>query len=172
MSLHYEWTMSLRLRRDVPEEFLAELRFHLGLADRLPAAPELPYPDPVFALARDDALPGGGVTALRFQRPYPDRPGWWGLHVRTFTLDDSMYDFLLHVPPWLARQSATHGWIGFAREELDINPWLHFYASGGYAYAAGPGEEPRPLDGSAPAFTARQTREDDDQPAPPERPVP
>jgi hypothetical protein len=41
MSMHYEWTLSLRLRRDVHEAFLAELRYHLGLSDVAPEAPEL-----------------------------------------------------------------------------------------------------------------------------------
>ena len=79
MNLHFEWVLSLRLRRDGPADFLTELRFHLGLTDRLPDVPELPYRDPVFALARDDALPGGAVAALRHQYPYSNRPGWWGL---------------------------------------------------------------------------------------------
>jgi hypothetical protein len=61
MSLHYEWTLSLRLRSDVPEAFLEELRYHLGLS----------------SLA-----------------------GW----------------------------SLTEGWIGYAREELGLDPWLNFVA--------------------------------------------
>jgi len=31
--LHYEWTLSLRLRPDAPASFLAELRFHLEVQD-------------------------------------------------------------------------------------------------------------------------------------------
>jgi hypothetical protein len=68
-----------------------------------------------------------------------------------------MYEVMQTVPPWLARWSATQGWIGFAREELSLDPWLNFYASGGHAYAASPGESPQPLDDKAPPFIARHT---------------
>jgi hypothetical protein len=44
-----------------------------------------------------------------------------------FVLDDVMYELVQTEPPRLARWSATQGWIGFAREELDLNPGLNFY---------------------------------------------
>lgn len=47
MSLHYEWTLSLRLRPDVPEAFIGELRYHLGLDDHVPAEATLDYPEPL-----------------------------------------------------------------------------------------------------------------------------
>jgi hypothetical protein len=43
MSLHYEWSLSLRLRPDVPEAFLRELRYHLGLTAVAPQAPTLDW---------------------------------------------------------------------------------------------------------------------------------
>jgi len=62
--LHYEWTLSLRLRPDAPASFLDELRFHLGLAEQLPEDPELGIAWPCLVTEPDDALPGGGVRSL------------------------------------------------------------------------------------------------------------
>jgi hypothetical protein len=73
VSVHYEWVLSLRLRPDVPEPVLAELRFHAGLAGERPAMHELGYDFPVFTLVTDDALRGGAVTTLKFQQPYLNR---------------------------------------------------------------------------------------------------
>lgn len=69
----------------------------------------------------------------------------WGVFARIFVLDDAMYELAQLVLPWLARWSLAQGWIGFAREELDPNPWLHFYAARGHAYASAPGKPPEPL---------------------------
>ncbi|HEX3966272.1 MAG TPA: hypothetical protein VHZ03_58115 [Trebonia sp.] len=75
MSLHYEWTLSLRFRRDVPETFLEDLRsaFAIGTG---------------FALDGDGSeLPGGPVTSLVRQQLSADT--WlWGLYVRMMVLDD------------------------------------------------------------------------------------
>jgi len=64
--------------------------------------------------------------------------------------------------PWLARWSATQGWIGFAREELSLIPWLTFYAQDGHAYLAAPGEAPQPVRVEAPPFSATHTTERQD----------
>jgi hypothetical protein len=163
--LHYEWTLSLRLRPDAPEPFLAELRFHLGLTDQPPEEPELEYEFPCLVADSEDALPGGGVRSLVAQQPYLNRRGSLGLFVRTFILDDGMYELIQVVPAWLARWSLTQGWIGHAREELDLHTWLNFYVQNGHAYAAEPGKAITPLNGSAPAFTLKQTT---DIPEPPD----
>ncbi|WP_157411613.1 hypothetical protein [Actinoplanes rectilineatus] len=157
MSLHYEWTLSLRLRPDVPPSFLDELRFHLGLADQLPEDAELEIDWPCLVTEPDDALPGGSVRSLMAQQPYSNRPGSFGLFVRTFVLDDAMYELMSVVPPWLARWSLTQGWIGQAREGLALHPWLNFYVQDGHAYAAEPGGSVEPMDDTAPPFTLRQT---------------
>ncbi|GID92113.1 hypothetical protein ACFQFC_03755 [Amorphoplanes digitatis] len=157
MSLHYEWTLSLRLRPDTPAPFLDELRFHLGLTERPPEKPELEIDWPCLVTEPDDTLPGGSVRSLVAQRPYLNRPGSFGLFVRTFVLDDAMYELILAVPAWLARWSLTQGWIGQAREELSLHPWLNFYVQDGHAYAAGPGDGVEPLNGSAPPFTLNYT---------------
>lgn len=160
VSLHYEWTLSLRLRPDVPEAFLEELRYHLGLSDLVPPEPTLDCDGPALACAGDsEELPGGPVARMARQQPYLNRPAAWGVFARTFVLDDAMYDLVQTVPPWLAAWSLTEGWIGFAREELDLNPWLNFYAMQGHAYAAPPGGEPQALQQNAPPFTATQTTE-------------
>ena len=52
MSMHYEWTLSLRFRVDVPEAFLEELRADFGIG--LGAAPE----------GGASELPGGPVASL------------------------------------------------------------------------------------------------------------
>jgi hypothetical protein len=150
MSLHYEWMLALRLRPDAPAAFLAELRFHLGLAGRPETDCELGYDWPCLVAQPDDALPGGGVRSLIEQRP-----GCLGLFVRTFVLDDAMYELMRVVPGWLARWSLTEGWIGHAREEFALEPWLTFYVQGGHAYAAEPGRAIEALDDAAPPFTAR-----------------
>jgi hypothetical protein len=156
--LHYEWTLALRLRPDTPASFLSELRFHLGLADQLPDDPVLDYDFPCLAADSADALPGGGVAALTYQQPYLNRPGSLGLFVRTFVLDDAMYELMQTVPAWLAPWSLTQGWIGHAREELSLHPWLNFYVQNGYAYIAEPGETTiKSLQDGAPSFTLRQT---------------
>ncbi|MDI6105219.1 hypothetical protein QLQ12_42205 [Actinoplanes sp. NEAU-A12] len=157
MSLHYEWTLSLRLRPDAPASFLAELRFHLGLADRLPEEPELEIDWPCLVTEQDDPLPGGSVRSLVAQRPYVNRPGSLGLFVRTFVLDDAMYELMLAVPTWLARWSLTQGWIGQAREELSLRPSWNFYVQDGHAYASGPDGSVTPLHDSAPPFTLDYT---------------
>ncbi|WP_426507386.1 hypothetical protein ACPPVO_54390 [Dactylosporangium sp. McL0621] len=102
MSLHYEWMLTLRLRPDVPATFLAELRFHLGLAPEPPEDRELEYGWPCLVADPDDALPGGSVRSLIEQRPYLDHAASYGLFVRTFVLDDGMYELLSTVPQWLA----------------------------------------------------------------------
>ena len=106
VSLHYEWTLSLRLRPDVPASFLDELRFHLGLAEQRPEDPELEIDWPCLVTEPDDALPGGSVRSLTAQRPYPDRSGSFGLFVRTFVLDDAMYELMLAVRPVSAPPAA------------------------------------------------------------------
>jgi hypothetical protein len=72
VSLHHEWTLSLRLRPDTPGSFLDELRFHLGLTDHAPEVPELEYDlslHPWLNFYVQDgrayaAEPGGGVEPL------------------------------------------------------------------------------------------------------------
>ena len=159
MSLHYEWTLSLRLRPDVPETFLEELRYHLGLTDHAPANPTLDYPYPVLAAnGPGDELAGGPIARLVRQQ-HGSWPATWGLFSRTFVLDDAMVELAQIVPQWLASWSLTQGWIGFAREELDLRPWLDFYVANGYAYAAKPGRQPQALRTGTPPFTAVQTTE-------------
>ncbi|MDP9792886.1 hypothetical protein J2S43_001398 [Catenuloplanes nepalensis] len=157
MSLHYEWTLSLRLRPDAPASFLDELRFHLGLVEQLPKDPELEIDWPCMVTELDDALPGGGVRSLTAQQPYSNRSVSFGLFVRAFVVDDAMYELISVVPAWLARWSLTQGWIGQAREELSLHPWLNLYVQNGHAYAAEPGGSVEPLDETAPPFTLRQT---------------
>jgi hypothetical protein len=159
VSLHYEWTVSLRLRPDVPETFLEELRYHLGATDHAPANPTLDYPEPALAGSGPaDELAGGPIARLVLQQ-HGSWPATWGLFARTFVLDDAMYELIQIVPQWLAPWSLTQGWIGFAREELDLNPWLNFYIANGHAYAAAPGQQPQSLGTEAPPFTATQTTE-------------
>jgi hypothetical protein len=159
MSLHYEWTLSLRLRPDVPEAFLDELRYHLGLSDLVPSAPTLDWDGPALAGAGGEALPGGPVATLIRQQPHLNGPWVRGMFARVFVRADAMYELMQTVPPWLAVWSLTEGWIGFAREELDLDPWLNFYAMQGHAYAAAPGAAPQPLGQGAPSFTPTETTE-------------
>jgi hypothetical protein len=145
MSLHYEWTQSLRFRRDVPEAFLQDLRSDYAEGG-------------TFHGGDGSELPGGPVTSL--VRQQLSASTWlWGLYMRVMVVDDVMYELIQTEPPRLARWSATQGWIGCAREEMDLHPWLNFYVQDGHAYAAGPGEEPHPLSQDAPPFTLRQTTE-------------
>ena len=155
--MHYEWTLSLRLRPDTPDPFLAELRYHLGLAEQLPQEPVLGIDWPCLIPEQDDHLPGGPVRSLAMQRPHLNRPGSFGLFVRTFVLDDAMYELIQVVPSWLARWSLTQGWIGHAREELSLHPWLNFFVQDGHAYAAEPGGGVEALNQPAPPFTLNQT---------------
>ncbi|HEX6523105.1 MAG TPA: hypothetical protein VF070_24375 [Streptosporangiaceae bacterium] len=104
-------------------------------------------------------LAGGPVASLIRQQPYLNQPAVWGVFARTFVLDDAMYELVQIVPSWLAGWSLTEGWIGFAREELDLNAWLNFFASQGHAYAASPGGAPEPLAEQAPPFAPTQTTE-------------
>ena len=104
-------------------------------------------------------LPGGPVASLVRQQPYLNRPAVWGVFARAFVVDDAMYELMQTVPQWLAGWSLTEGWIGYAREELGLDPWLNFYVMQGHAYVASPGGSPEPLSQAAPAFTATQTSE-------------
>jgi hypothetical protein len=63
---------------------------------------------------------------------------------------DALRDTTTWRAPRRTRWSATDGWIGFAREELALDPWLNFYASNGYAYIAAPGDRPNPAQHEAP----------------------
>ena len=94
----------------------------------MPDDHELEYDRPCLVTDPDDALPGGGVRSLVEQRPYLNPPGSLGSFVRTFILDDGMYELMQTVPSWLARWSLTQGLIGHAREEFDLGGWLNFYA--------------------------------------------
>ncbi len=146
MSLHYEWTLSLRFRADVPEAFLEDVRSNFGIGPGLASDGDGPE------------LSGGPVTRLVRQQLSADT--WrWGLYVRMMVLDDAMYELIQSEPPRLARWSATQGWIGFAREELSLHPWLHFYIQDGHAYAAEPGQQPQPLSEDSPPFTLNHTTE-------------
>ena len=104
-------------------------------------------------------LAGGPVASMIRQQPYLNRPAVWGVFARAFVLDDVMWELVQVVPSWLAGWSLTEGWIGFAREELGLAPWLDFFASQGHAYAAPPGGAPSPLGEQAPPFTLTQTTE-------------
>jgi hypothetical protein len=160
MSLHYELTLSLRLRPDVPEAFLEELRYHLGLSPLAPQAPTLDWDGPALSYGSDEGeLAGGPVASMIRQQPYLNRPAVWGVFARTFVLDDVMWELVQVVLPWLAGWSLTEGWIGFAREELGLTPWLDLFASQGHAYVAPPGEGPSPLGEQAPPFALTQTTE-------------
>ena len=92
MSRHYEWTLSLRFRVEVPEAFLEELGADFGIGPG--AAPD----------GDGSELPGGPVANLVRQQLTAST--WlWGLCVRTMVLDDAMYELMLTVPPRLARWS-------------------------------------------------------------------
>jgi hypothetical protein len=159
MSLHYEWFLSFRLRPDTPDAFVEELRYHLGLSGLAPETPTLDIPDQGLAPDSDgDELAGGSTTRL-VRRRHGNWPETWGVFARLFVLDDAMYELVQVVPPWLAPWSLTQGWVGMAREELDLNPWLNFYVADGYAYASSPGGLPEPLTGDAPPFAITQTTE-------------
>lgn len=159
MSLHYEWTLSLRLRSETPPAFLDELRYHLGMSSLVPRERTLGWPYPVFGSGDDpDSLPGGPVR--RLARQELGAVSWaWGMLARVSVPDGEMYELMQVVPPWLAPWSLTNGWIGFAREELDLDVWLNFFAAHGHAYIAAPGEAPTPLLPTAPPFTLTQTTE-------------
>ncbi|MEY9928603.1 hypothetical protein ABH926_003242 [Catenulispora sp. GP43] len=63
LSLHYEWMLSLRLPPDVPDAFVDELRFHLGLSGSAPRTPTLDYGYPVLGVDVDqDELPGAWIA--------------------------------------------------------------------------------------------------------------
>lgn len=105
MSLHYEWTFSLRLCPDVPDAFVEKLRYHFGLSSLVPQAPALDYPAPALAAdGEEDELAGGPVVRLVRQR-HASRPAAWGVFARAFVVDDAMYELMQLVPPWLARWS-------------------------------------------------------------------
>jgi hypothetical protein len=158
MSLHYEWSLSLRLRPGAPEAFLEELRYHLGLTGLAPQEPTLDWDGLALVSGGDGGeLAGGPAASLTRQQPYLNRPAVWGIFARAFVLDDAMYELSQIVPPWLARWSLTEGWIGFAREELSLTPWLDFFAMQRHAYVAASGGTPEPLTTGASAFTLTQT---------------
>ena len=162
MSLHYEWIMSLRLLPSAPASFVEELRWHLGLQMQdQPRERSLALSEPALTPSGDDSPPGGEAVSLREERPYLNRPPVLGLFVRLLVLDDVMYDLAQLVPPWLARWSMTQGWIGFAREEMSLVPWMVFYAQDGYAYAGQAGSTPEPLHQGGPRFRLKQTSDRD-----------
>jgi hypothetical protein len=137
-----------------------ELRYHLGLSPLAPQAPTLDWGGPALAFGSDGGeLAGGPVASVIRQEPYLNRPVVWGFFARTLVLDDVMWELLQVVPPWLAGWSLTEGWIGFAREELGLAPWMNFFASQGHAYVATPGEAPSPLGEQVPPFALTQTTE-------------
>ncbi|WP_426507385.1 hypothetical protein ACPPVO_54385 [Dactylosporangium sp. McL0621] len=57
----------------------------------------------------------------------------------------------------VGRWSLTQGWIGCAREELELQPWLHFYVQDGQAYAGESGKPVTALNREAAPFTLLQT---------------
>lgn len=137
------------------DELLGELRWHLCLGESAPASRSLPYETPVLTNPNAGWMPGGSLLALREQDSRDGR--CLGLFVRIIVLDDEMYELIQTVPPWLAQLSATQGWVGLAREEMALEPWLNFYVQGSHAYAGGPGESPQGLSATAPPFTLTRT---------------
>ena len=89
MSLHYEWTLSLRLRPDTPDVFVKELRYHLGLSDLVPQDPTLDVEGAALAPSGDGGgLAGGPSTSLALQQPTSAPPSW-GVFARILVLDDA-----------------------------------------------------------------------------------
>jgi hypothetical protein len=74
MSLHYEWSLSLRLRPDAPEAFLEELRYHLGLTGLAPQEPTLDWDGPALVSGGAGELAGGPAASLTRQQPHLNRP--------------------------------------------------------------------------------------------------
>ncbi len=155
MSLHYEWILSLDLKADTPVPVLAELRWHLGLDELRPIGTSLGYDYPVLGPSGSDWLPGGAVAVLRTRTT--SRASYLSLFARTGVSDDDMYEIMQLVPSWLARWCATQGWIGLAREEMSLEPWLYFYVQEGFAYVGSPGEQPAGLQNGSPNFTLTGT---------------
>jgi hypothetical protein len=146
--------VSMWLRRDTPADYIEELHYHVGLTEQRPATLELDD-CAIFCGGGEDYLPGGTVASLRLGQPYSNRDPVWGLHVRRFVGDDEWVHLLVCVVPKLATWSATRGWIGFVRDEFDLDVWLNFYAVDGHTYACRPGEAPQPIAKDAPPFPAR-----------------
>ncbi|GAA3220695.1 hypothetical protein ACFO1B_17140 [Dactylosporangium siamense] len=146
MSLHYEWTLRLRLRPDTPSSVLAELRFHLGLTDLPPEPPELEAWQCLLPVP-DDTMPDGWARSLDDSE----------LYVRMYLVDDAMYDLMRSVPSWMAPWSLTQGWIGVADVHPSGEPWMHFYVQDGYAYIGEPDGELGAFDRTAPPFTLPRT---------------
>ena len=111
--MRYEWTLSLWLRPEASDEFIAELYYHLGLTDKAPAYPTLELAQPAFAFE----------PVVRLER----RQHWsgrtiQGVDVRSVVRDDVMEELIRSFLRWLAAQSQTDGWIGLVRVADSLVP--------------------------------------------------
>jgi hypothetical protein len=159
MSQHYEFQLSFDVRPDAPESFLTELQWHLGLGPRSAEESGLDRNQPVLA-GDDEYLAGGGyafvgrrvIYEIDGREIYRDT-----VFVRRYLLDDDLYDLMTPLLTWVAQYCDTQGWIGFAREEFDLQPWLFFYVQDGQPYTGDLAEAPTPLLPEAAPWRLEQT---------------
>lgn len=152
MSKHFSLLLELDLLVELPEEDLQVVRRLIGLT---PSGPENerydvwtePRPPSGADIADPPAqeLPiPGGPTAQLVRRVVSmglsRQEVRWSLAVRALLIDDSFYEEGWRTVDWLARRSATRGFIGQAREELDLVPSWTFFAADGFGYVTVRGE--------------------------------
>jgi hypothetical protein len=119
VSLHYELVIAVHLRGDLADSDLAEVRWHLGIGTKPDEA--LIRDGPLFGPEGASYLPGGDITRLDQEvRAGSGGPASaWGVFVRRFMLDDTLYELLTPLCGWLAAV-ATDGYAGFWREEDEM----------------------------------------------------
>lgn len=149
------------LRHDVGQDFLDELRWHLGLIDEMPEVRTLRYDRPLLR-PQPGRFPGGDLVSLIEHDRYLNHPPMCGLFFRRYSLDDEFHSVVPEVLPWLAEHSGTQGWVGCARDELSVEQDYQFYVQRGVAYLGGFLEHPVPLpyDREASPFTLRYTTDE------------
>jgi hypothetical protein len=165
MSKHFNLLIELDLVADLPHEDLHRLRCLVGLAptsasrengDLWIEPGQLPDVGRSDAPARELPIPGG-LTAQLLPRVVSVGADVsevrWSFAVRVLLLDDSFYEDGWRTVDWLARRSATRGFIGQAREEFELAPSWIFLAADGFGYAVVEGDLV-PLSEDAPPLPA------------------
>jgi hypothetical protein len=155
VSSHYEVVFSLDLRDNVPTAVIDELEWQLGRRADRPGSLAVEYDVPLLQPAAHSYLAGGEHGLLERAYRYSHRGvdhHAWSLFARLLWVDDMWAEYWWQVATWLAEYAETKGYGGFFREESELWPTM-FMVSGGYAYLAPPGEQPKPFSSEWPAWS-------------------
>jgi hypothetical protein len=141
MSLHFEFTLTLDLKPETPQQVIDTLAYmtrseEYEFSDP-PSHPWFESDDEWRETLQADPeathLPGNQWTVFRQAYRYTQHgvdQYRWTLSFRREMLDDEFYEDWWQLADWLARWSETQGFVGYYREEFNRSPTLIYFLDG------------------------------------------